>query len=316
MFEATMKRSAQHPPCTLSIADETVWRSPIVERLEDKSDSDRIVISRWTRRGEHEVDTGRATHSDAYVIGISLRLSRVDFFHDDMLAFNGQILPGMFQVTCPGDSARAIFYGACDVMHLLVPRSILHSFANEACLAKDPSNLLRGDPGLAHDPCLERLANALLVADGSFLEYGQLYADGISMALLSRLIELRGHPMRRRSSGRHGALPAWRLKRALEYIDAYLATSICLQDIADAAGFTRMHFAAQFRAAMGLRPHEYLLKRRIEHALELLVDRHIPLIDVAQRSGFRSQSHFTTVFARIVGTTPKSWRDQKLLDVR
>ncbi|CAB3763108.1 helix-turn-helix transcriptional regulator [Paraburkholderia humisilvae] len=247
-----MKRSAQQPPCTLSIVDERVWRSPIVERLEDKRDADRIVISRWTRRREHEVDTGHATHADAYVIGISLRLSRVNFFHEDTLAFNGQVLPGMFQVTCPGDTARAIFYGACDVMHLLVPSPLLHSFANEACPAKDPSSLLRGNPGLVHDPCLERLANALLVADGSFLEYGQLYADGISMALISRLIELRGHPIRHRSRGRHGALPAWRLKRAIEYIDAYLATPIGLQDIANAAGLTRMHFAAQFRAAMGV----------------------------------------------------------------
>ncbi|MFC0690852.1 AraC family transcriptional regulator [Paraburkholderia humisilvae] len=47
----------------------------------------------------------------------------------------------------------------------------------------------------------------------------------------------------------------------------------------------------------------------------MLFDKHIPLIDVAQRVGFRSQSHFTTVFARIVGTTPKRWRDQKCLHV-
>ena len=44
-------------------------------------------------------------------------------------------------------------------------------------------------------------------------------------------------------------LPRWRLKRAIEFVDANLANSISTSDISAAAGLTRMHFAAQFRAA-------------------------------------------------------------------
>jgi transcriptional regulator GlxA family with amidase domain len=46
---------------------------------------------------------------------------------------------------------------------------------------------------------------------------------------------------------------------------------VSLADVASSAGLTRMHFAAQFRAATGLRPHEYLLRRRIERAQEMIL---------------------------------------------
>jgi AraC-like DNA-binding protein len=70
-----------------------------------------------------------------------------------------------------------------------------------------------------------------------------------------------------------------------------------------------MHFAAQFRAATGLRPHEYLLRRRIERAQELLLGSGMPVVEVALSVGFQTQSHFTSAFKRIVGQPPSAWRE-------
>jgi AraC-like DNA-binding protein len=69
-----------------------------------------------------------------------------------------------------------------------------------------------------------------------------------------------------------------------------------------------MHFAAQFRAATGLRPHDYVVRRRIEKAQELLRDGSIPLAQVALGVGFQTQAHFTTVFRDQVHETPGRWR--------
>jgi AraC family transcriptional regulator len=69
-----------------------------------------------------------------------------------------------------------------------------------------------------------------------------------------------------------------------------------------------MHFAAQFRAAMGIRPREYILRRRIERAQGLLRDSERPLVDVALSVGFQTQAHFTTVFRRFTDETPLRWR--------
>ena len=107
---------------------------------------------------------------------------------------------------------------------------------------------------------------------------------------------------------RVAALPKWRLRRVLEHIEAHFAEAMTLADMAAAAGLSRMHFAAQFKAAMRLRPHEYLLRRRVARARELLADDTTSVVEVALSVGFQTQSHFTSVFKRFVGQPPHAWR--------
>lgn len=103
-------------------------------------------------------------------------------------------------------------------------------------------------------------------------------------------------------------LQKWRLKRTIAYVDAHLGAPIHLCDLAAAAGLTRMHFAAQFRAATGLRPHHYVLRRRVVRACELMRCSDLPLVQIALAVGFQTQAHFTTVFRRFIGETPHRWR--------
>jgi AraC family transcriptional regulator len=84
--------------------------------------------------------------------------------------------------------------------------------------------------------------------------------------------------------------------------------NISLSDLANVAGLSRMHFAAQFRAATGYRPHDYLLYQRIESAKEILSGTDVPLAQVALTVGFHAQAHFSTVFKRLTGDTPARWR--------
>jgi transcriptional regulator GlxA family with amidase domain len=82
---------------------------------------------------------------------------------------------------------------------------------------------------------------------------------------------------------------------------------IDLSDLANAAGLSRMHFAAQFQAATGYRPREYLLHQRIEHAKPLLSKTETPFAEVALAVGFCAQARFSTVFKRITSETPARW---------
>jgi AraC-like DNA-binding protein len=99
-----------------------------------------------------------------------------------------------------------------------------------------------------------------------------------------------------------------RLRRAMEYVDAYLGEVITLADLASAAGLTRMHFAAQFKAATSTRPHDYLLRRRVERAQEMLLSGQMSVVEIGLSLGFETQSHFTSVFKRLVGRPPHAWR--------
>jgi AraC-like DNA-binding protein len=104
------------------------------------------------------------------------------------------------------------------------------------------------------------------------------------------------------------ALQKWRLKRVFEYVDAHLSNRITLLDLAAVAGLSRMHFASQFRMATGLRPHEFVLRRRVRQAEELLRDSRMAIVEIALTVGFQTQAHFTTVFKRFAGCTPRQWR--------
>lgn len=94
-------------------------------------------------------------------------------------------------------------------------------------------------------------------------------------------------------------------------IDADLARGLTLEELADAVGISRSHFARLFRAEMGISPHRYQIYRRIEQAKRLLLDSSMELVDISMELGFCSQSHFTQVFNAHVGMPPRRFREQR-----
>ena len=164
------------------------------------------------------------------------------------------------------------------------------------------------DPRVVREPAVERLVQALVALDGVEKDLVALHVEALCLAILTRLLSMRCHRDLPATGRRMAPLPKWRLKRVVDYVNAHLASRITLADLAGAAGRTRMHFAAQFRVATGSRPHDFILRRRIERAQQLLRDPSLALADVALCVGFQNQAHFTTVFKRFTGATPHRWR--------
>jgi AraC-like DNA-binding protein len=119
---------------------------------------------------------------------------------------------------------------------------------------------------------------------------------------------MRGHLQLPRTRRPTSALLKWRLKKVTDYVEAHLADHITVGDLAVTVGLTRSHFTAQFRVATGVCPHEYILRRRVERAQQLMRNRKRPLVDIALSVGFQTQAHFTTVFRRFTEQTPDRWR--------
>ena len=186
-------------------------------------------------------------------------------------------------------------------------------------MAGDPPSPTAGGASAAKsDPVVERLTRALTAAQRSEAEDRDLYADALRLAIYARLSSVQrsggsdgADPQHRPAASRHpgpGGLPMWRLKRTIAHIDANLGERVSLADMAAAAGLSRMHFAAQFRIATGARPHDFLLRRRIERAQQLLAETDSSIVEIALAVGFQTQAHFTTTFRRLVGSTPYQWR--------
>lgn len=106
-----------------------------------------------------------------------------------------------------------------------------------------------------------------------------------------------------------GELAKWRLKLVAVYVEEHLGEKVTLADMAGASRLSRMHFAALFRRATGMRPHEYLLNQRIRAAQQMLHASGKSIVEIATDVGFQNQSHFTTVFKRFTNCTPSAWRD-------
>jgi AraC-like DNA-binding protein len=171
-------------------------------------------------------------------------------------------------------------------------------------------------PAAEDDPVILRLSDALAAAEAAQDRHSGICADALRLAILTRQFSGQAAPLAAVVADHGGrnvrSLQNWRLKRVLQYVDDHLTAKITLQDLAKVAGLSRMHFAAQFRAAVGMRPHQYLLKRRIERAETLLKQAEISLVEVALTVGFQTQAHFTTVFKRFAGDTPYQWRSAYL----
>ena len=159
---------------------------------------------------------------------------------------------------------------------------------------------------------VDKLSRVLRTAGIDIRKLDRSAHNAMRLAAVARLVESL-EPSQSQVENRRAvaALPKWRLLRVLKYIDANIGEPIKLANLASAAGLSRMYFAKQFRAATGSRPHDYVLRKRIEHAQQMLAAKPAALVDIALSVGFQTQAHFTTVFKKFVGITPCQWRREQ-----
>ncbi|HET6976392.1 MAG TPA: AraC family transcriptional regulator [Pyrinomonadaceae bacterium] len=139
---------------------------------------------------------------------------------------------------------------------------------------------------------------------------GRLYADSLATGLAIQLA-------RRYSSLKdvhigHGGMAPHKLRQAISLIDHHLSDEeegrVALRGVALAVHMSYFHFSRAFKQSMGMTATSYIAERRIERAKKMLEETEMPISEIALRSGFSSQSHFTTAFRRLAGATPKAFR--------
>jgi AraC family transcriptional regulator len=269
------------------------WRRP--ERIIGAT-TDSIAISRWTDAQNTTRHAEATTPADRYFIGIALKTTRLKLTRGRQIIFEGIMPAGTLYVSAPSKQLSAQFHAPCDFLHFHVSADY---FSSQQLAMQRRGTEGLNDLTLLRDPFAEQLAKALTehgnTADDKFARcIGQTLAMHLARLEFPRT--------------KINALPKWRLRRVEEYVKAHFDRCISLSDLAKVAGLSRMHFAAQFRAATGYRPREYLLHQRIEHAKSLLSNTETSLAEVALTVGFCTQAHFSTVFKRITGETPARWR--------
>lgn len=96
----------------------------------------------------------------------------------------------------------------------------------------------------------------------------------------------------------------------IDYIYDNLHTKLTLPDLAKAAGLSAGYLSKLFRREVGMNVSEYILKKRIEAAENMLRFSELSCLAIADYLCFSSESHFIQVFRRQTGLTPKRYREQ------
>lgn len=100
------------------------------------------------------------------------------------------------------------------------------------------------------------------------------------------------------------------LSGALRRISERYAESITNRQLAEACGLSVRAFERQFRATYGVSPHDYLRELRVRMSCSALVFSCRSITQIASDCGFADQSHFSKEFRRVIGETPRAYRDR------
>lgn len=114
----------------------------------------------------------------------------------------------------------------------------------------------------------------------------------------------------RNSNNRGVVYGMWsrKLARVLGYIEENLSGPLGYDVLCQIGALSRSRFGLAFRESMGMTPHRYIVMRRVEKAKFLLIETEMPVAEVAISVGFSSQSHLSSCFRSLTGTTPSHYR--------
>jgi AraC-like DNA-binding protein len=93
------------------------------------------------------------------------------------------------------------------------------------------------------------------------------------------------------------------IERVRRHIEEHLGQPLALADLAQLAGLSVWRFATVFRQQVGVSPHRYICRLRVERA-QALIRNGVPAATAASEAGFYDQSHLSRHFKNVCGMTP------------
>ena len=99
---------------------------------------------------------------------------------------------------------------------------------------------------------------------------------------------------------------------AIEFIRNNYSRQICLEDIAEYAGVSRVYLSQIFKKETGKNISDYLVEYRLGKAKELLLNSNLKIYTIAELCGFGSAQYFNKIFKKMNGISPYQLKDNKL----
>jgi AraC family transcriptional regulator len=196
-------------------------------------------------------------------------------------------------------------------MHLYLPTALFDRLKDDFNLPVSPARSIRHAAGIGDD-VIDQIGRSILSELTVETPASRIYVEAASLALAARLLQKHSDSgaCAPTESSAH-SLDHIRLRRVLDYIAANIEDDITLVDLAAIAGYSQFHFARKFALAMGVPPHRYISRMRLENAMAELAADKLPIAEIALNAQFSSQASFTRAFHRATGMTPKEYRRRR-----
>lgn len=220
-------------------------------------------------------------------------------------------LRGTVGVIVPGRPFESVGVGPSEDLHVLLPGDLMRDVGDEVGAA---TGGLEFRPALGvRDETMARLMTAFAgeVTGGGL--GGRLYAEGLANALAVHLLRRysslgKGQTLELGLRKSAAGVSAKTVRRALDFIGDNLTRDLSLADIARAANTSERHLHRLFKGAVGVSPHQYVIRGRVEEAKALLRRTDLTVAEVAVSSGFSHHQHLNRHFKRLTGTSPERFR--------
>jgi len=263
-----------------------------------------LSVIRWRRTQGNPQQIFTRDPIDSYLLSLHLQPTRANAWLGKQRVWSGPIAANTIRLTLPGARPRWVSDSSFDFLNFIFPRETIDRIAG-AERHRVHHGLRKSAPLYCRDDIAASLGRSLLEALRRQRPFTLTFADAIGRALLAHLL---GRYAGTAEGVAQHELSLEALRHVREYMEAHLNGDICVRDLAAVVGMSESHFAHGFRAATGIPPHRFLMTARLDRAQIRLGGTSRSMLDIALDCGFKDASHFSRVFKRFVGCTPKTFR--------
>jgi AraC family transcriptional regulator len=216
---------------------------------------------------------------------------------------NAFLKPGGIHLASAGSATPA---GGCEQTFELFVIELSPGIFTRVLHEDAPPTVELRDRTSVRDAQIFSLGAALQMEISAGCPSGRLYAELLGASLTAYLAR---HYCAWPATIREirGGMPGHRLRQTIEYIEANLTGDLRLEEMAENVQMSPYTFGRLFRQTTGLSPHQYVLRARIKEAKRLLGEGKSTIAEISLQLGFSDQSHFTRVFHKITGVTPRKF---------
>ncbi|MDN3017112.1 response regulator [Paenibacillus sp. BSR1-1] len=98
------------------------------------------------------------------------------------------------------------------------------------------------------------------------------------------------------------------IREAIDYINKNIKNELTQKEVADHVHLNPSYLSVLFKEHVKLTFSEYVTRRRIQRAKELLISTNLPINDIAEESGYKTAKYFIKIFKELEGLTPSAYR--------